>query len=116
MTNRSEIILDAETSTLIGNKSRGELSAIVGNNSMRKTEPADDILPNKFQVAWTVMVANASASTYRVKYSTATMINLRCLVARRNGPRMSIPHRSNDQALAMLILSYGGILNRLLAF
>ena len=59
----------------------------------------------KFQTALAVMVAKASASTHLVKYSTATMINFRYLVARGKGPRMSIPHKSNGQALAMLMRS-----------
>jgi hypothetical protein len=54
------------------------------------------------------MDARALVSTHLVKYSTATRINLYCRVAIGKELRISIPQRSNGQALAIVIISVGG--------
>src|ERR1035438_9418445 len=68
----------------------------------------------KLMVAFAVILARASASTHLVKYSTATMRNLHCLVAVGKGPTMSIPHKSNGHALEIGICLFAGVLIYLL--
>src|SRR5262245_48475853 len=63
----------------------------------------------KLHTAASVIYAKASASTYLVKYSTATTSNFRCPGAGGNGPTMSIPHCSNGQVGAIGVNFDGGI-------
>ena len=67
-------------------------------------------LHTKCWTLWVVICATGSASIHFVKYSVANTRYFICLISKRKGPRISIPHVRNGHGLYIDLNSSGGAL------